>query len=279
MLEEVPETLTLRDYHADNLVWLPGREGVAAVGLLDYQDAVAGRTPYDLMSLLEDARRDLQPGLARLMLDRYLAAFPDQDRRTFEAAYAILAAQRHCKVIGIFTRLAYRDGKLGLPSAHPAGLAAPDGCLPPSRSGPAPRLAGRGGTARFTDGSHAAKAGLNMAEAGRHSLRAAMLLAAGLGLRLRPITEKTPKPLVQVAGRTLIDLCLDRVAASGIGKAVVNTHYLAGQVEAHLKRRPDMEIVISHEPELLDTGGRGRQCPAAPRRRAFSGCEHRFALA
>ncbi len=94
-----------------------------------------------------------------------------------------------------------------------------------------------------------------MAEAGRHPLRAAMLLAAGLGLRMRPITEKTPKPLVQVAGRTLIDMCLDRVASSGIGKAVVNTHYLAGQVEAHLKRRQDMEIVISHEPELLDTGG------------------------
>ena len=111
MLEDVPETLTLRDYHADNLIWLPGREGVAAVGLLDYQDAVAGRTPYDLMSLLEDARRDLPPGFAGLMLDRYLGAFPDQDRRTFEAAYAILAAQRHCKVIGIFTRLAYRDGK------------------------------------------------------------------------------------------------------------------------------------------------------------------------
>ena len=111
MLEEVPETLTLRDYHADNLIWLSGRDGIAAVGLLDYQDAVVGRTPYDLMSLLEDARRDLEPGLAGLMLDRYLGAFPDQDRRTFEAVYAILAAQRHCKVIGIFTRLAFRDGK------------------------------------------------------------------------------------------------------------------------------------------------------------------------
>ena len=94
-----------------------------------------------------------------------------------------------------------------------------------------------------------------MADAGRHSIRAAMLLAAGLGLRLRPVTEKTPKPLVRVAGRTLIDMCLDRLAASGIGKAVVNTHYLADQVEAHLRRRSDMEIVISHEPELLDTGG------------------------
>ncbi len=94
-----------------------------------------------------------------------------------------------------------------------------------------------------------------MAEAGRHSLRIAMLLAAGLGLRMRPITEKTPKPLVQVAGRALIDICLDRLAASGIEKAVVNTHYLADQVEAHLKHRPDMEIVMSHEPEILDTGG------------------------
>ena len=106
-----PRTLVLRDYHVDNLMRLPGRSGVAACGLLDFQDAVAGPAAYDLMSLIEDARRDLGLGLAGDMLGRYRAAFPDLDGAAFETAYAILAAQRHAKVIGIFTRLSSRDGK------------------------------------------------------------------------------------------------------------------------------------------------------------------------
>ena len=103
----------LRDFHVDNLMGLPGRPGIAACGLLDFQDAVAGPAAYDLMSLLEDARRDLEPGLVQAMLGRYRDAFPDLDLDSFEAAYAILAAQRHAKVIGIFTRLSVRDGKPG----------------------------------------------------------------------------------------------------------------------------------------------------------------------
>ena len=104
-------TLVLRDFHADNLMWLPEREDVAACGLLDFQDALAGPPAYDLMSLLEDARRDISPSLVEGMVNRYLAAFPKIRRENFLKSYTILAAQRHCKVIGIFTRLAVRDGK------------------------------------------------------------------------------------------------------------------------------------------------------------------------
>ena len=110
-IRETPPTLVLRDYHVDNLLRLPGRPGIAACGLLDFQDAVAGSTAYDLVSLLQDARRDVDEGLARRMLDRYGAAFPAMDRPAFEAAYAILGAQRHMKVIGLFIRLCRRDGK------------------------------------------------------------------------------------------------------------------------------------------------------------------------
>ena len=112
-LHAQPRTLVLRDYHADNLMWLAGRVGVAACGLLDFQDALAGPAAYDLMSLLEDARRDIDAGLSQAMLARYRAAFPDLDQRGFDDSYAILAAQRHAKVIGIFTRLGRRDGKPG----------------------------------------------------------------------------------------------------------------------------------------------------------------------
>ena len=106
-----PPTLVLRDFHIDNLMWLVDRNGNRACGLLDFQDAVAGPAAYDLMSLLEDARRDIAPDLIAAMMERYLAAFPALDRDAFRAAFTILAAQRHAKVIGIFTRLCVRDAK------------------------------------------------------------------------------------------------------------------------------------------------------------------------
>jgi len=106
----VPDTLVLRDFHVDNLMLLP-RDGLRACGLLDFQDAVAGPLTYDTMSLLEDARRDIDPGMIGRMKDRYLARLPQLDRQAFEASWAVMAAQRHAKVIGIFTRLCKRDGK------------------------------------------------------------------------------------------------------------------------------------------------------------------------
>ena len=109
----VPETLVLRDFHVDNLMRLDGRAGLAACGLVDFQDAVAGPASYDFVSLVEDARRDVPPELARALKRRYLAAFPDLDPEDFERSCAVLGAQRHCKVIGIFTRLSRRDGKDG----------------------------------------------------------------------------------------------------------------------------------------------------------------------
>ncbi len=107
----VPETLVLRDYHVDNLMVLEGRDGVAACGLLDFQDAVLGPLTYDLVSLLEDVRRDVSPALAAEMRERYLAGAPGLDRAAFDASYAVLGAQRNAKIVGIFTRLCRRDGK------------------------------------------------------------------------------------------------------------------------------------------------------------------------
>ena len=106
-----PPTLVLRDYHVANLMGLPERAGVAACGLLDFQDAVAGACAYDVVSLLGDARRDLASGLPEAMMARYLAGFPTLDKNAFAAAAAILSAQRNAKIIGIFTRLSRRDGK------------------------------------------------------------------------------------------------------------------------------------------------------------------------
>ncbi len=84
----------------------------------------------------------------------------------------------------------------------------------------------------------------------------AMLLAAGLGTRMKPLTDALPKPLIEVAGRTLVDRVLDKLVAQGVTRAVVNVHYLADLMEAHLKQRRDIEIIISNERALLlETGG------------------------
>lgn len=101
--------LVLRDYHADNLMLLD-REGLRWLGLLDFQDALAGHRAYDLVSLLQDARRDVTLELEAAMLDRYVAA-TGVDAARFRAAYEVLGAQRNTKILGIFSRLAKRDGK------------------------------------------------------------------------------------------------------------------------------------------------------------------------
>jgi N-acetylmuramate 1-kinase len=105
-----------RDYHAENLLWLPEREGVAKVGLIDFQDAVAGSPAYDLISLTEDARRDVSLAVAEAATAHYLAAMRAQgtalDEAGFRREMAVMAAQRNAKIVGIFARLYKRDGRV-----------------------------------------------------------------------------------------------------------------------------------------------------------------------
>ncbi len=108
---EKRETLVLRDYHVDNLMWLPGRTGTARCGLLDFQDALIGARAYDLMSLIEDARRDVTHERANRLIAKYIAACGDVHETELRRDIAVLGAGRHAKVIGIFTRLCHRDGK------------------------------------------------------------------------------------------------------------------------------------------------------------------------
>ena len=99
----------LRDYHAENVMLVRGRNGVRHFGLLDFQDALVGHPGYDLASVLEDARRDVPPEIERAMIDRYVAS--SGNAAAFERAYWILAAQRNTRILGVFTRLWKRDNK------------------------------------------------------------------------------------------------------------------------------------------------------------------------
>ncbi|NJC06381.1 hypothetical protein GGQ97_002174 [Sphingomonas kaistensis] len=101
----------LRDFHAENIMLVSGREGHAHLGLLDFQDALAGHPAYDLASILEDARRDVSPSVEQGMLDRYVAASGQGE--PFRQAYWALAAQRNTRILGVFCRLWKRDNKPG----------------------------------------------------------------------------------------------------------------------------------------------------------------------
>ena len=117
LAHQVPATLLLRDYHVANLMLLPGRDGIRQAGLLDFQDAYQGPVTYDLVSLLEDARRDLPAGLKEKMIAHYLTQFPKLDRNAFETSMAILAALRHTRVLAVFEKLS-REGKPDYKKLH-----------------------------------------------------------------------------------------------------------------------------------------------------------------
>jgi aminoglycoside/choline kinase family phosphotransferase len=108
--------MVLRDFHADNLMVVPFLD---QLGLLDFQDALAGHRAYDLVSLLQDARRDVAPELEEAMLERFVGGAGIDDAQAFRAEYEVLGAQRNVKILGIFTRLWKRDGKPAYPAMHP----------------------------------------------------------------------------------------------------------------------------------------------------------------
>jgi aminoglycoside/choline kinase family phosphotransferase len=104
------QVLIQRDYHAENLLWLPDRNGVAKVGLLDFQDAMIGHSAYDLVSVLQDARRDVSLQTEAEMIAHYCAE-TGTDEDAFRASYAVLGVQRNLRILGVFVRLCVRDGK------------------------------------------------------------------------------------------------------------------------------------------------------------------------
>lgn len=106
-IDPSPSTLSLRDFHAENLIWRPAQSGLSRVGLLDFQDAFITHPAYDLASLLRDARRDVDPGL----LDGLIRQMAGQETQAFKFAFHVLAVQRNLRILGIFQRLARQNQK------------------------------------------------------------------------------------------------------------------------------------------------------------------------
>ena len=239
-LETHAKGLALRDFHAENIFWMPEREATSRVGLIDFQDGLMAHPAYDLVSLLEDARRDVSDNLRAGLIERFCEKAGLKNDEAFQTAYAVMGAQRNAKILGIFVRLAKRDGK------------------PQYR-----RLIPRVQKLFLNDIKGPAFAPLrawfasHLPSVLKAPVTTAMVLAAGHGTRMRPLTHDRSKAMVMVGGRPLIDHMLDRLAEAGVTKAVVNVHAHADHLEAHLKARQGLpEIVISDErAELLETGG------------------------
>ena len=237
LAHRVPESLLLRDYHVANLMLLPERTDVRQAGLLDFQDAYRGPVTYDLVSLLEDARREVPEALRKKMLSRYAAQFPALDKKMFETSLAVLAALRHTRVLAIFERLTRRDGRDEYRRLH------------------SPRVERLLQRALRHPALDAVKHWMNRHATRDQRIKTAMVLAAGYGTRLAPLTDRTPKPLVPVAGRPMIEYALDKLRAYGIGRIVINVSHLKEQLTDYLAGRKDLSVSISEEAEPLETGG------------------------
>ncbi|MEM8627968.1 MAG: sugar phosphate nucleotidyltransferase, partial [Pseudomonadota bacterium] len=262
----------VRDFHSPNLLILPEeKQGATAhgpapqLGVIDFQDAVAGPAVYDLVSLLQDARVDVPPEDENDLFGRYLSAVDAgttgpltlNQRIALRRDYALLGAQRATKILGIFARLSMRDGKdtylahiprvyrylqrnLRHPALHDLAAWYARHIAPPTESASA----------------QATPAAPMPATQPTPMPAAAFVLCGGLGTRMRPLTDTAPKPLIKVCGRSMLDRILDRFLAAGINHAVVNAHYLAEQIDSAATSRTAPVVRVSDERRtLLDTGG------------------------
>lgn len=247
--QTLPQGIMLRDFHVDNLVYLKDRDGVQACGLLDFQDACWGAAVYDFVSLIDDVRLDLPDELIDQCWEQYLEAVPSLNKSLAQK----LSVSRLVRILGVFVRLAKRDGKPHYLAHIPRiwkimerNFRNPDltdlkGWFDCNTSPKWMEESGEWREDKYISSSLSSPPS---------SIRQAMILAAGIGKRLQPLTLTTPKPLIELHGKPLIQHALDRLKS--IPKIVVNTHYLADQIHTYLA---DKDVILSHEDALLETGG------------------------
>jgi len=257
--------LALRDFHAENIFWLPERQAPQRVGLIDFQDGLLAPPAYDLVSLLEDARRDVNPDLRSGLIARFCEKAGVENDAAFQNAYSVMGAQRNAKILGIFVRLAKRDNK------------------PDYR-----RLIPRVKNLFLRDIQGEIFAPLrgwletHMPDLLKPAITSAMVLAAGHGTRMRPLTDDRSKAMVEVGGQPLIAHMLERLSQAGVTRAVVNVHAHADHLERYLKSRtvfyclPPLRKLWAIAARVTLSGlrtGRSRAAPAIMRPLSMRACK------
>lgn len=234
----LPQRFVLRDCHVDNFLYRPQQTGLAQCGILDFQDGGWGSALYDVTSLVFDARRDVPEVIQEAILRRH-AKFLQVSWRDYAPAAYYLVLQRALKVLGIFTRLNVRDGK-GSYLAHlercwrQIGQSCRD--LPDWQAWMSAHLATE-----------------KPALYPMLPVDTAMLLAAGQGTRMGALGRTTPKPLLEVAGKSIIKRGEANMRKAGVSRFIVNAHHCSEQVVRHFQGHEDTQVIV--EAERLETGG------------------------
>ena len=267
-----PATFVHRDYHSRNLLVTEEDNP----GILDFQDAVRGSVTYDAVSLLKDCYISWPVARVHGWLLAYRGALIDAGfgldagEDEFIRWFDLMGLQRHIKVLGIFARLFYRDGKPGYLQGLAAGArlhARSGGALP--RNGGIRRLSRRPYRRQDFRRPGARHARCARPTGGRRVSgeasappperpRVAMILAAGRGERMRPLTDRLPKPLLPVRGKPLIEYHLERLAQAGIERIVINLAWLGNMIREALGNGSRFGVRIDYSdeaPQALETGG------------------------
>ena len=236
---KLPKTLVLWDYHVNNFMYPDDNDAA----IIDFQDSLWGPGIYDLVSLLEDERRDIPKSLSAELKEYYFTRMQNLDTKNFEKCYAYMALLRHMRVLGRFTTLILISKRPSYANYVPHGiellqqtLKHPDfielkewidKCFPYNLWGiPQDK-----------------------------EINKAFVLAAGRGTRMQHLTDHRPKPMVKIGNRYLMDFGLDLLKNAHIKDIVVNVCYRKCMIKKHMKTLPCFNTVISEEKEALETGG------------------------
>ena len=236
---KVPSNVVLWDYHVNNVMYPD--EGDAAV--IDFQDALWGPGLYDLASLIEDERRDIPQRLTKELKEYYFKQMKTLDRQDFEKAYNYMALLRHLRVLGRFTTLVLVRKRKGYAKYIPHGLE----LVKHSLENPEFKALKEWMQNCFPESFWGAPKDKEIIKG--------FVLAAGRGTRMRHLTDNKPKPMINIAGRKLMDYGLDLLKNAKIKDIVVNVCYRKCMIKKHVKSLKCFNATFSEETELLETGG------------------------
>ena len=236
---KLPSTLVLWDYHVNNVMY-PDNNDAA---IIDFQDAMWGCGIYDLVSLIEDERRDIPSSLAHKLKEYYFTQMPNLKTKDFEKCYAYMALLRHMRVLGRFTTLILVSKRPSYALYVPHGIELLKSTLNNPEFSELKQWIENYFPFHLWKTPH------------DKNINKAFVLAAGRGTRMQHLTDYLPKPMIKIGSRRLMDFGLDLLKNANIKDIVVNVCYRKCTIKKHMKSIPFFNTTISEEKEALETGG------------------------